>query len=464
MLKKIFAGALAAVMTFAIPMVSFGQETIDIDCVVDNSTVNVGDVFYADFKINSNPVGYNVMQCFVDFDSSKLQALECEVEDIPSDLIIYRDSSNVAHSMFPYSMINERVNFVPSSGDVDYLGKADGKKTAGEIGRLKIAGLLNIVEDGNSRVNYTGTGTVLRMKFKAIGAGTSEIAMNDVIGKYSYAQTIDDLNFNVNNGSVTIAGNGGNSEATTETTTAQVTETTTKAPNSSSSGGSGGGSSSSATATATTTTTEATTELTTSADVIGGNDASTDISVVSFKDVENDFWGHDAIIGLATKGIVNGYPDGTFKPNDNVKRADFLIMLLKGLGVDISVNNTTANFTDVEANAYYANACAIAKEMGIATGNPDGSFAPNSFITRQDMMILTKKALESKLGTTLNGDISVLDKFNDKADISTYAVDSLAAMVENNIVNGMGNGIAPKANTTRAQSAAIISKVINFNK
>lgn len=463
MLKKIFAGALVAVMTFAIPMVSFGQETIDIDCVVDNSTVNVGDVFYADFKINSNPVGYNVMQCFVDFDSSKLQALECEVEDIPSDLIIYRDSSNVAHSMFPYSMVNERANFVPGAGDVDYLGKADGKKTAGEIGRLKLAGLLNIVEDGNSRVNYTGTGTVLRMKFKAIGAGTSEIAMNDVIGQYSYAQTIDDISFNVNNGSVTITGNGGNSEPTTEATTAQVTETTTKASNSSS-GGSGGGGSSSSSATATTTTTEATTEATTSAAVIGGNDTSTDISVVSFKDVEDDFWGHDAIIGLATKGVVNGYPDGTFKPNDNVKRADFLIMLLKGLGIDISANNSTTNFTDVEADAYYANACAIAKDMGIATGNPDGSFAPNSFITRQDMMILTKKALENKLDTTLSGDTSVLDKFNDKADISPYAVDSLAAMVENNIVNGMGNGIAPKVNTTRAQAAAIISKVINFNK
>ena len=102
--------------------------------------------------------------------------------------------------------------------------------------------------------------------------------------------------------------------------------------------------------------------------------------------------------------------------------------------------------------------------MGIATGNPDGSFAPNSFITRQDMMILTKKALESKLDTTLVGNTSVLDQFSDKNDISPYAVESLAAMVENNIVNGMGKGIAPKSNTTRAQAATIISKVVNFNK
>ena len=457
MLKKIFAGALAAVMTFAIPMVSFGQETIDIDCVLNDSTVQVGDIFYADFKINSNPVGYNAMQCYVDFDSSKLQVLECDVEDIPNDLIIYSDSNNVAHSMFPYLMVNERSKFVPSSGDVDYLGKADGKKTAGEIGRLKLVGLLNILED-NSRVNYTGTGTVLRMKFKAIGEGTSEIAMNNIVGQYSYDLSIGDLNFNVNNGSVTIAGNGGNIDDSTDTTTTETTETTTKASNSSS-GGSGGGSSSSSK----NTTTETTTEVTTS-NVIGGDDSSTNINVVSFKDVEDDFWGHDAIIGLATKGVVNGYPDGTFKPNDNVKRADFLIMLLKGLGVDISTKNTTANFTDVEESAYYANACAIAKDMGIATGNPDGSFAPNSFITRQDMMILTKKALESKLDTTLVGNTSVLDQFSDKNDISPYAVESLAAMVENNIVNGMGKGIAPKSNTTRAQAATIISKVVNFNK
>lgn len=453
MLKKIFAGALATVMTFAIPMVSFGQETIDIDCVLEDSTVQVGDTFYADFKINSNPVGYNAMQCYVDFDSSKLQVLECGVEDIPNDLIIYRDSNNVAHSMFPYLMVNERSNFVPSSGDVEYLGKADGKKTAGEIGRLKLVGLLNILEN-DSRVNYTGTGTVLRMKFKAIDKGTSEISMNNVVGQYSYDLSIGDLNFNVNNGSVTIAGNGGNIDDSTDTTT----ETTTKASN-----GSSGGSSSSKTTTTTTTTTETTTEVTTS-NVIGDNDSSTNINVVSFKDVEDDFWGHDAIIGLATKGVVNGYPDGTFKPNDNVKRADFLIMLLKGLGVDISNKNNTANFTDVDESAYYANACAIAKDMGIATGNPDGSFAPNSFITRQDMMILTKKALESKLDTTLVGNTSVLDQFSDKNDISPYAVESLAAMVENNIVNGMGKGIAPKSNTTRAQAATIISKVVNFNK
>ena len=283
MLKKIFAGALATVMTFAIPMVSFGQETIDIDCVLEDSTVQVGDTFYADFKINSNPVGYNAMQCYVDFDLSKLQVLECGVEDIPNDLIIYRDSNNVAHSMFPYLMVNERSNFVPSSGDVEYLGKADGKKTAGEIGRLKLVGLLNILEN-DSRVNYTGTGTVLRMKFKAIDKGTSEISMNNVVGQYSYDLSIGDLNFNVNNGSVTIAGNGGNIDDSTDTTT----ETTTKASNSSSGGSGGGGSSSSKTTT--TTTTETTTEVTTS-NVIGDNDSSTNINVVSFKDVEDDFWG-----------------------------------------------------------------------------------------------------------------------------------------------------------------------------
>ena len=213
--------------------------------------------------------------------------------------------------------------------------------------------------------------------------------------------------------------------------------------------------------TTTETTTEAENESTTEEGaVIGGADGETDITVVSFSDVEDNFWGRSYITELASKGVVNGYPDGTFRPNDNVKRADFLIMLLRGLGVDTSAAATGDNFTDVEAGAYYANACAIAKEMGIATGNPDGSFAPNSFITRQDMMILAKKALESELGSEITGDVSVLDQFNDKAEISAYAVDSLAAMVEQGIVSGMGDGIAPKDNTTRAQAAVIISKIM----
>lgn len=464
MLKKIIAGILAATMAISLPVVSFGADTIEIDCELSNDNVQVGEEFYADFKITDNPTGYNSMQCYVNFDSSKLEALECEVDDIPNDLIIYTDNSNVNYSIFSFTNVNGRMNFVPKSGDSDYLGLADGRSSAAKIGRIKLANLLNDSIDG-VRVNYTGTGTLLRMKFRAIESGTSEISMTEVIGGYTNGSDglSYDLAFNVNNGSVTISG-GGSSEGETETTTTETTttessETTTSANSGGSSGGSGGSSGSTSV-----TTTEATTETTSSTTNTDSNDnISTDNNTdVSFSDVAEDFWGYEYIINLASNGVVNGYPNGTFRPNDNVKRADFLIMLLRGLDINTDEVSYEENFTDVDNNAYYGKACGVAKAMGIASGNLDGSFSPESYITRQDMMILAKKALELKTGEVMTGNVSVLEQFNDKAEISSYALDSLAAMVDAGVVSGMGEGIAPKANTTRAQAAVIIYKLMEI--
>jgi hypothetical protein len=132
-------------------------------------------------------------------------------------------------------------------------------------------------------------------------------------------------------------------------------------------------------------------------------------------------------------------------------------MLLKTIGEEIAPRED--GFTDVDPNAYYADAVNTAKMLGIASGNGDGTFSPTSEITRQDMMILAKKALEFVNGENISGDVSVLDKFADKDDISAYAEESLAAMVNAGYVNGTGDNIEPKANTTRAQAAVVMSKI-----
>ena len=137
-------------------------------------------------------------------------------------------------------------------------------------------------------------------------------------------------------------------------------------------------------------------------------------------------------------------------------------MLLKGIGVDVT-KAPQSNFSDVENGAYYYNAVGLAKDLGIANGNGDGTFSPASNITRQDMMILAKKALVYKLGS----DITVentdnLKGFSDYEEISAYALESLSAMVKDGYVNGMdGNKIAPKATTTRVQAATVIYKIMN---
>jgi beta-glucosidase len=199
--------------------------------------------------------------------------------------------------------------------------------------------------------------------------------------------------------------------------------------------------------------TETTTEITT---VVETDDVKT-----TFNDIQNYPWAVDFIENLAAQKIINGYSDGSFKPADNIKRADFVMMLMKAIGEDVS-NTNGKSFDDVDSGAYYAGAVCTAKNLGIANGNGDGTFSPSSNITRQDMMLLAKNAIEYKTGKKTEGNVSVLDGFNDKAEISAYAQNGLAAMVEAGIINGTGKSIEPKANTTRAQAAVVIYKIINY--
>lgn len=461
MFKRLLSLALAASI-MAVPVVSYAEDVLNIQCELSENHVEVGDEFYADFVVTENEGGYNAMTAYVRFDPDVIQPVDCEVEDIPDDLIIYMTDNGVAHSLFTYTHVNSRAKFVPSRGDSDYDGLADGVKTAGEIGIVKLAAILSVTETASDGApilaNYTGTGTIARFKFRAIADGSTEISMDNVDGSHSTeAGAGTPLDIYTSSATVTIG--SGVQEPSVETTTAATEPTTTAGGNNSSSasggGASGGGGTS---ANKETTTVEATAEATT--EKPSADNSAVQGSEIKFTDVADNFWGRSYIYDMAAKGVVNGYPDSTFRPNNNVTRADFIIMLLRGMGEDIT-KAPQSNFTDVNTSKYYANAVGIAKDMGIASGNGDGTFSPESNITRQDMMILARKALEIKTGSAITGDASVLDQFNDKAEISSYAVDSLAAMVSEGVVNGMGQGIAPKANTTRVQAVVIISKIMD---
>ncbi|MBQ9604003.1 MAG: S-layer homology domain-containing protein, partial [Firmicutes bacterium] len=255
---------------------------------------------------------------------------------------------------------------------------------------------------------------------------------------------------------------GGSSGSDKQTTTETATETTTAAKTSS--GGSGGGSSSgggSGSSSGKVSTTEETTKAESETGVIIEETVETTTQgapetakTVSFGDLSGVSWAVPYINDLAAKGVVNGYADGTFKPNANVKRCDFVVMLAKALDLPEGEDN----FSDVADGAYYAKAVSAAKAAKIVNGNTDGTFAPNSLITRQDMMVIAKGALEYA-GIETDTNSAVLADFADNAQISAYAKDSAAAMVNAGIVSGSNGKIEPKGNTTRAQAAVIISKI-----
>ena len=178
----------------------------------------------------------------------------------------------------------------------------------------------------------------------------------------------------------------------------------------------------------------------------------------TFADLTGVEWARNAIEVMASKGIINGTGDDRYSPDANITRADYLILLTKTLGLTADFDG---NFSDVAENAYYYNAVGVAKELGIASGDTDGTFNPTENISRQDMMALTARALEKFKGLEPSTDNTVLDRFDDKGNIADYALSSMATLVGEGLIAGSGNSLNPLSDTTRAEAAVFLYNIYN---
>ncbi|WP_138756597.1 S-layer homology domain-containing protein, partial [Paenibacillus sinopodophylli] len=103
-------------------------------------------------------------------------------------------------------------------------------------------------------------------------------------------------------------------------------------------------------------------------------------------------WAESMIQQAVSEGIVNGYRDGTFKPNQTVTRAEFVVMLMNALGAQ--GEGTTLTFTDKsKIGAWAQTAVAQAVQAGLITGFADGSFHPDSEITRAEVAVMIGRVL-----------------------------------------------------------------------
>jgi len=178
----------------------------------------------------------------------------------------------------------------------------------------------------------------------------------------------------------------------------------------------------------------------------------------TFDDIGNYPWAKEAIEFLASKGIIQGTSATTYSPDAQVERADFMLLLVRALGLTSDFDD---NFSDVAPNSYYYEALGIAKALGIAQGIGDNMFDPESAISRQDLMVLIDRAIRIVGINLVDGSESDLDVFADKSEIAPYAIQSVATLVKNGIIIGDGNYINPRGNATRAETAVIIFRIYN---
>ncbi len=186
--------------------------------------------------------------------------------------------------------------------------------------------------------------------------------------------------------------------------------------------------------------------------------ASAQIAQATLSDVPSDYWAAPFIQALASRNIIAGFPDGTFRPNEPVTRAQFAAMLLKAFPNAQRVNGSV-NFTDVPSNYWGAQAIQNAYATGFLAGYPGGTFRPNENIPRAQVLVSLSNGL--RYASTQPAD-TVLQVYTDANDIPGYARNSVAAATQRQLVVNYPNvqTLNPNQVATRADVAAFIYQAL----
>lgn len=174
----------------------------------------------------------------------------------------------------------------------------------------------------------------------------------------------------------------------------------------------------------------------------------------SFRDVTSTHWAFASVERAAELGLVTGYSDGTFRPDTPVTRAQFVLMLWRMCGKPAAAK--AASFADASAD-WYQDALSWAVGKGYVNGLSDTRFGPDAPITRQQAMAILFRLNGGQSGTELTLTGIYEQTFADSTTIAAWAKDATWWAVYHELVSGVGGSrIAPEANASRAQIAAIL--------
>lgn len=185
------------------------------------------------------------------------------------------------------------------------------------------------------------------------------------------------------------------------------------------------------------------------------------LSTRAFTDM-GKHWSNAIVAELNAKNIIDSSYGSAFNPEKKITRAEFAIMLSRGLGL-LGDRETAQRFRDVQPSTQTGDYIGAAAKAGIITGNTDGTFRPNDNITREQMAIMMIRAMEyTNHPITLSGtSASTLARFKDKAKIQNQSAEFVAKAVQSGIILGMTvSEFGPQGNATRAQAAVMLQRML----
>jgi hypothetical protein len=178
---------------------------------------------------------------------------------------------------------------------------------------------------------------------------------------------------------------------------------------------------------------------------------------VAFDDVPIDFWAGQSIDVLSSRGMISGFPDNSFRPNQPVNRAEFAAIIQHAF--NHHVTHTSLSFTDVSATYWATLAIDAAVGTGFLTGYPNLTFQPEAEISRVQVLV----ALVSGLNLPeVDEPSQVLSVYKDAEEIPLYAANKIAVATANDLVFNYPkpNILAPNQPVTRAEVAFVIHQAL----
>ncbi|KEQ24100.1 S-layer homology domain-containing protein [Paenibacillus tyrfis] len=188
----------------------------------------------------------------------------------------------------------------------------------------------------------------------------------------------------------------------------------------------------------------------------------------TFNDIAPEHYAKGAIETLASKFIVSGYPDGSFASVRPVTRAELASMLTKALGL-IPDQASQAQFSDVKASDWYSIPIASAAASGLIAGYEDGTFRPDTPVTRQELVVMLQRAvIYAGLADSSSGvnNAKSAQSYRDQDQIAEWAKDAVFLSNQLGIVQGFeDSSFRPQAQADRGQVSIMLyrmMKAVNF--
>lgn len=170
-----------------------------------------------------------------------------------------------------------------------------------------------------------------------------------------------------------------------------------------------------------------------------------------FSDIDCGYWGYVYIKYLYDHGVIIGYPDGTFKPENQITRGEAVTFVVKAM--NLTHNVFLNDFPDVQSTHWAYPFVMAAKQNGIISGYPDGTFKPDNQVTRAEISVMVTKAK----GWTYSG---LLTDFPD-VPVSQWEYPYVMSVREHGVVNGYPDGtFKPDNQATRAESSVMVKQMM----